>query len=105
MCRKVHGAAFGSFIHVDADSFEWLCEKDFIKTYKVQSQDDRNFCTKCGFNVPVVEMVGNNVIVPAGILDTIISIKPMVHIFICSKASWYDIHDDLPKFSEDASSN
>jgi len=105
MCRKVHGAAFGSFLHVKADSFEWLSGVDDIKTYKVPNQDSRNFCDCCASYVPVIELEENNVIIPAGLLDTDITVKPMAHIFTDSKASWYDIHDDVPKFNEYASSD
>ena len=28
------------------------------------------------------------------------AIKPRAHIFVRSKAQWYDINDDLPKFEE-----
>lgn len=104
MCRKVHGAAFGSFLHVNADSFEWICGVEQIKSYKVHGLDDRNFCGNCGSKVPLIELEDNNVIIPAGTLDTILNVKPMVHIFVDSKASWYEFHDDLPKFGEYASS-
>lgn len=98
MCRKAHGAAFGSFIHTYADGFEWLCGAEDIKVYRAENQDDRNFCAICGANLPVIEPADNNVIIPAGTLDTAVKIKPMAHIFVGSKAPWYDIRDYLPKF-------
>lgn len=102
-CRKAHGAAFGSFLHINSDSFRWICGSNHVKTYKAQNQDQRNFCGNCGSSVPVLELDHNIVIIPAGILDTTITVKPMAHIFVDSKASWYEIGDDLPKFSEYAS--
>lgn len=103
MCRKVHGAAFGSFLHANADGFEWISGVDLIQTYQAQQQDDRCFCSHCGSNVPVIEKQDNNVIIPAGTLDTDPGIKPIVHIFTGSKALWYEITDSLPQFEEYAS--
>ncbi len=100
MCRKVHGAAFGSFLHAEADGFRWVGGVELIKTYQAPQQDDRCFCSNCGSNVPVIEKEDNNVIIPAGTLDTDPGIKPIVHIFTGSKAPWYEITDSLPQFEE-----
>ena len=100
MCRKVHGAAFGSFLHATADQFQWISGVELIKTYQAPHQDDRCFCSNCGSNVPVIEKEANNVIIPAGTLDTDPGIKPIVHIFTGSKAPWYEINDALPQFEE-----
>ncbi len=99
-CRKVHGAAFGSFLHVGLDGFEWTSGEEHIKTYQETNQDERCFCVHCGSNVPVVELAEHHVIIPAGTLDSDPGIKPAVHIFTGSKASWYEITDSLPQFTE-----
>lgn len=99
-CRKVHGSAFGSFLHSEADGFEWVSGVELVKTYRVSQQDDRCFCSNCGSNVPVIEKEDNNVIIPAGSLDTDPEVKPIVHIFTGSKAPWYEITDSLPQFDE-----
>ncbi|MEW8562531.1 MAG: GFA family protein [Candidatus Thiodiazotropha sp.] len=99
MCRKAHGTAFGSFLHVSTDGFQWISGKEQIKTYRAPNQDDRCFCSNCGSSVPVIEK-DNNVIIPAGTLDSDPGIKPIAHIFTGSKAPWYDITDSLPQFEE-----
>ena len=99
MCRKSHGAAFGSFLHVDADSVRWVTGTKLISIYRTAQQDDRCFCRICGSNVPVIEE-DNNVIIPAGTLDICPDIKPIMHIFTASKASWFTISDSLPQFDE-----
>jgi len=98
MCRKVHGAAFGSFLHAEADGFRWVGGSELIKTYQAPQRDDRCFCCNCGSNVPVIEKEDKNVIIPAGTLDTDPGIKPIMHIFTGSKAQWYEITDALPQF-------
>jgi len=99
MCRKVHGAAFGSFMHVDGDGFEWLSGAQLITNYHTPHQDDRCFCSNCGSSMPMIEDDGN-VIIPAGTLDTDPGIVPLMHIFTGSKAPWHEITDSLPQFKE-----
>jgi len=100
MCRKIHGAAYGSFMHVDADGFQWLCGAELISTYQPPQQDERAFCSNCGSNMPVIEREDNNVVIPAGSLDTDPGLKPSMHIFTDSKAPWHEITDSLPQFKE-----
>lgn len=100
MCRKVHGAAFGTFLHANADGFRWISGVDLVKTYQEEDQDERCFCSNCGSNVPVIEEKDNTVIIPAGTLDSDPGLKPAVHIFTGSKAPWYEITDSLPQFKE-----
>ncbi len=99
MCRKVHGAAFGSFLHVSADGFQWLGGAHLVSTYQVPGNDDRCFCSNCGSNVPMIEE-DDNVIIPAGSLDTDPGIKPIMHIYVGSKAPWYEITDSIPQFEK-----
>jgi hypothetical protein len=40
------------------------------------------------------------VLVPAGLLDDDPRVKPALHMFVGSKASWWDITDDAPQFEE-----
>jgi hypothetical protein len=35
--------------------------------------------------------------IPAGLLDDDPGVRPLVHVFTSSKATWWDIADDLPK--------
>ncbi len=38
--------------------------------------------------------------VPAGLLDHDPGVKPALHIFVGSKAPWWEITDDLPQFEK-----
>jgi hypothetical protein len=38
--------------------------------------------------------------VPAGTLDTDPGLRPQAHIYSASKAPWFEITGDLPKFPE-----
>ena len=99
MCRKVHGAAFGSFLHADGKSFRWLSGQALVVTYSSSPGNLRAFCSVCGSNMPVLEDEGAHVIIPAGTLDDDPKVRPVVHIHIASKAPWYEISDTLPRFA------
>ena len=100
MCRKVHGAAFGSFVHADGSHFRWESGEQLVQSYQSSPESLRSFCRVCGSNVPVLEDSGAHVIIPAGVLDGDPDVRPVVHIHISSKAPWYEIADALPQFDE-----
>ena len=100
MCRKVHGAAFGSFLHADGRGFRWLSGQSRVENYQSSPGNVRAFCKVCGSNMPVLEEGGTHVIIPAGTLDGDPDVRPIVHIHTASKALWFEITDALPQFAE-----
>ena len=100
MCRKVHGAAFGSFLHADGRGFRWLSGEPLVENYHSSPGNIRAFCKVCGSNMPVLEEQGAHVIIPAGTLDDDPVVRPIVHIHTASQAPWLAISDDLPQFAE-----
>jgi hypothetical protein len=100
MCRKVHGAAFGSFLHADGRHFAWTGGADEVSRYESSAGTFRAFCPRCGSAVPVLEDGGTHVTIPAGSLDDDPGVRPVVHIHVASKAPWFEIADDLPRFAE-----
>ena len=100
MCRKVHGAAFGSFLHADGHRFRWLAGQSLVENYQSSPGNVRAFCKVCGSNVPVLEEEDTHVIIPAGVLDDDPGIRPIVHIHTASKAPWFEITDALPQYAE-----
>jgi len=99
MCRKAHGAAFGSFLHANAAGFRWLTGQDEVVNYESSRGTFRAFCRTCGSNLPVLEDEGTHVNVPAGTLDDDPKVRPIVHIHTASKAPWVEIGDNLPQFA------
>lgn len=100
MCRKTHGAAFGSFLHADSRAFAWTEGRSEVQSYESSPGTFRAFCRHCGSGLPVLEDDGTHVTIPAGTLDTDPGVRPIVHIHTASKAPWYEIADSLPQFDE-----
>jgi hypothetical protein len=100
MCRKVHGAAFGSFLHAPGGGFRWVSGQSQVVNYESSPGNFRAFCMVCGSNLPVLEDEGSHVIIPAGALDDDPGVRPVVHIHAASKAAWVEISDKLPQFAE-----
>jgi hypothetical protein len=99
MCRKSRGAAFGTDGAVPSDGFRWLKGQEGVERFASSPGGVRPFCRRCGSKVPSDHMPGF-VFVPLGNLDGEPGGRPLAHIFVASKAPWYDIAGDLARFAE-----
>ena len=102
MCRKFHGSAFATFGAVKANNFHWLQGEKFLKTFHAPNRTKRQFCENCGSSLIFIPSndTGEFIEFSLGTLDSEIQVKPDAHIFTKYGASWYDIVDNLPKFTE-----
>ena len=69
MCRKMTGAAFRSRVAIPTENFRWV-KDDNQKTLGLAM----------------------------GTLDDDPGIRPTFHVFVGSKAAWFEITDQLPRF-------
>ena len=106
MCRKFHGSAFATYGEAKVDNFHWVAGEDFLKTYQAPNGTKRQFCQNCGSSLIFIPSndTGESVEFSLGTLDSDIELKPDVHIFTDYAASWYEVSDNLPQFTEDRSS-
>jgi hypothetical protein len=95
-CRKQHGTAFASYAMAPAASFR-LAGEASVGAWKSAHDHFRRFCRRCGSALPVVPDDGM-VFVPVGNVEGDPGVRPMLHIFVASKAPWYEIPDALPRF-------
>ncbi len=96
MCRKAHGAAFGSYCSSSPEDFSWQSGEDKIVQYNSTERYPRAFCPDCGSVVP--SKVGDgDMAIPLGCLNEDPKIKNAAHIFVKDKAPWHSIDDDLPQ--------
>jgi hypothetical protein len=94
-CRKAHGAAFGTYVAGPGRSFR-LRGAERIVRYESSPGFVRPFCGRCGSVVPGDPWQGQ-IFFPAGNLEDDPGIRPVGHIFVASKAPWFEIRDDLPR--------
>jgi hypothetical protein len=101
-CRHSRGAAHATNVFLSADQFRWLKGGDKAKRYKVPEAERFAvcFCPRCGGKVPSVSTAANFAMIPAGSLDDAPGMEPLAHIFVGSKAPWFDITDNLPQYQE-----
>lgn len=99
MCRKAHGAAFRSRAAIASTSFEWLRGEPLVKIFESSPGECRTFCSNCGSNL-VTEFEHNKDVLglPLGVLDDDPGIRPECHVFVGSKAPWFEITDDLSQW-------
>ncbi len=100
ICRRANGAAFDSGAAVPVADFKLRTGDDLIQTYESSPETRRAFCRVCGSRAPSKSRDGKIYFVPAGLLNDDPGVKPALHIFVGSKAPWWDITDDLPQFEE-----
>ena len=93
-CRKAYGTAFGTIAVCSFDTFEYLTGAELISSYVQSPNVTRHFCQNCGSSLPIKEEGDPLVGIPAGLLDDDPGIKPSEHIYVASKAPWWDITDN-----------
>lgn len=100
-CRRSRGAAHGTNCFVRMEHLRWTRGADKVRSYKLPDASlfTTGFCTDCGSLMPSAFETLRRYIVPAGSLDSPLAIKPGIHIYVGSKAAWFDITDTLPQFA------
>jgi hypothetical protein len=96
-CRKTHGAAFATYVLGAKERFRFVRGRERIVHGQSPPGSFRTFCGRCGSPVPYLEE-GPRVGIPAGCLDDDPGVRPLAHIFVASKAPWWEIRDALPRF-------
>ena len=101
-CRQSRSAAYGTNFFVRIDNLRWTRGKEKVRSYKVPGAQlfTTSFCSDCGSSLPAAFEPIKRYIVPAGVLDTPLTLKPGINIWMSSKAPWSDVRDDLPRFEE-----
>jgi hypothetical protein len=99
-CRKLTGAAFATYAHVDADKFRFVAGEDMVVEYESSQGSFRKRCKVCGCLVPGKASYLPTVSIAAGLLDDDPLVRPMLHVFASSRAPWWEIHDDLPQHAK-----
>lgn len=101
-CRRARSAAHTTNIFVSLDKFRFRRGEELVKDFQLPGARYFGvaFCSLCGSDVPRKSLERQVAVVPAGSLDADPGVRASAHIFVGSKAGWFDITDDLPQFQE-----
>jgi hypothetical protein len=101
-CRRARSAAHATNLFVPLDGFRYSRGEELVREYQLPGavRFGVAFCTACGSDVARLSPQINGAVIPAGGLDDDPGMAPQAHIFVGSRANWYDITDRLPQFAE-----
>lgn len=98
-CRRTTGAAFKPFAGIPHDRLRIVRGGDLRMIVGDGTTHDAH-CARCGSLLYSRVRDGQWVHVAMGTLVHAPSIRPSAHIFVGSKAPWYEITDNLPQYRE-----
>lgn len=98
MCRKAHGTAFRARAAVAPRDFRWIAGESLVRWYESSPGQHRGFCSVCGSNLITRFDDGTDHGLALGSLDDDPGVRPIAHVYVGSKAPWFEITDDLPQF-------
>jgi hypothetical protein len=101
-CRAATGSAFKAFAGIEREKLRIVAGHDEVAVFGEDDLNDTR-CAACGSFLFSVVRDGAFVHVAMGSLVDAPAIRPTEHIFVGSKAPWFEITDDLPQFDEYAS--
>lgn len=98
-CRKAQGSAFAAVSPIQSSAFSILKGSGSLKEFRSSPNKVRAFCRECGSAIystrddqPSIKRLR------LGTLETPVNVANKYHIFVASKAPWFDINDGLPQF-------
>jgi hypothetical protein len=100
-CRAATGSAFKAMAGIERDKLEITEGGDALLVVGDDELNDTR-CAACGSLLFSVVRDGAYLHVALGSLVDAPGIRPTHHIFVGSKAPWFEITDDLPQFDEHA---
>ncbi|MEX2479890.1 MAG: GFA family protein [Gammaproteobacteria bacterium] len=101
ICRRAHGTAFSTYCQVAADALVVSRGATALADFASSKAAVRQFCQHCGSKLFFrAHALPRFVWVAAGTIHDDPGLRPGYHIFVASKASWYDIQDTLPRYDE-----
>lgn len=96
-CRRATGAAFKPFAGIERAKLRITQGADALLIYGDPQASHDVHCSTCGSLLHSVVREGAYVHVTLGTLVDTPSIRPSAHIFVGSKAPWFEITDGLPQ--------
>ncbi|MFC4309226.1 GFA family protein [Steroidobacter flavus] len=100
-CRKDTGSAHAANLFSSSAKLKWTAGENNITQFNLPgTRHSRSFCRTCGSAVPMVQMEGALLVVPAGSLNSEVHLEPDAHIFVASRAGWDQGLEKVPAFEK-----
>jgi hypothetical protein len=97
-CQKASGSAFGANADVRRQDWTWVSGDDLLTEYESSPGTFRAFCRRCGSPVYKRRAADPDTRrIWFGLLDDDPGRRALVHVWVESKASWFEITDALPQ--------
>lgn len=97
-CQAASGSAFTAFAAVGREHVAFQAGRDAVRIFKRTEDNLSHFCAHCGSVLYAIVRDGKYAHVQLGVLAGDPGIRPQFHVFVASKAPWYEITDALPQF-------
>ncbi len=99
-CRRARSAAHATNAFIRQELLSWTRGGKNVASYALPGAKrfGQDFCPRCGSAVPRVVVSTGYVVVPCGSLESPLTKGPLGHIFVSSKAPWFEISDGLPQW-------
>jgi hypothetical protein len=102
MCRRVLGTPFGNYAAAKPDQRVYTQGEELIAKFQSSTDAVRTFCKRCGSSLEFQNATAPDEIwIASGTFDDDPGIRSTYHIFVDSKAPWFEITDDLKQYSEE----
>lgn len=99
-CQKDTGSAHAANLFSSSAKLVWQSGASAVTSFTLPgTRHNKSFCKLCGSALPSTQMA-DRLVVPAGCLDTEVTMLPTAHIFLSSKAAWDEELAQVPKFEE-----
>ncbi|MFT5573637.1 MAG: hypothetical protein ACI9FR_002572 [Cryomorphaceae bacterium] len=90
-CQQLTGSAFASNLLTETDNIEWAVGGENVQTFEHPTREfSKSFCAICGSALPFVNKPKTSLIVPAGSLFDVPTIKLQANIFTAEQACWFE---------------
>lgn len=100
-CRKDTGSAHAANLFSSSATLKWIAGAENITQFTLPgTRHARSFCRVCGSAVPMMQMNGAQLVVPAGSLNTAVHLRPDAHLFVSSRASWDEALESVPRIAK-----
>ena len=100
MCRKFHGAAFGTLVGVQG--LQWLSGEHLLKDFVAPNGTTRTFCSYCGSSLGfrAKDATRGEIELAISTFDGNIPVNIDAQIYTAYKPNWCQLHSNIAVFKE-----